>query len=70
MSSRITSQIHNERLLMPQSGGTSLQIFDLNTEKAEVIPLPTNMTRLTSQMDNRKLLLPQHAGPTLEILTL
>ncbi len=64
---RLTSQLYNGKIYMPQSSGTTLEVYDIASGTTTVKTLPTSIYRGTSQLYNGKIYMPQNSGTTLEI---
>jgi hypothetical protein len=52
---RHTSQIWDDKLYMPSYDNTTLEIFDLRTNKSRTVTMPINTGCQTSQVWNDKL---------------
>ena len=64
---RYTSAIYDGNLYMPQSNGTTLEIYNIAAGTTTTKTLPTNMSRGTCFIYDGNLYMPQSNGTTLEI---
>ena len=65
---RYISQLYNGKIYCPQSGGTAMHIYDIETDTWSTgATAPASASRYTSQLYNGKIYCPQNGGTAMHI---